>query len=81
MCMCMGTKNISLTEEAYETLKAHKRPGESFTDVVLREFGGEKDVWKGFGKLEGRGLRDAYERQRDEFDRDFEEKQDELFGQ
>ena len=81
MGTCMGTKNISLTEEAYETLKARKRPDESFTDVVLREFGGERDVWKGFGKLEGTGLRDAYEKQRDEFDDDFEERQDELFGQ
>ncbi|WP_129116691.1 antitoxin VapB family protein [Halegenticoccus tardaugens] len=77
----MGTKNISLTEEAYETLKARKRPNESFTDVVLREFGGEKDVWKGFGKLEGMGLREAFEEQRAEFDRDFDEKQDELLGQ
>lgn len=79
--MCMGTKNISLTEEAYETLKARKRPNESFTDVVLREFGAEKDVWKGFGKLEGEGLREAFDKQREEFDRDFDERQDELLGQ
>lgn len=32
----MGTKNISLTEEAYERLKERKKPGESFTDAVLR---------------------------------------------
>jgi len=32
----MGTKNISLTEEAYERLKERKESGESFTDVVLR---------------------------------------------
>jgi predicted CopG family antitoxin len=81
MCMCMSTKNISLTEEAYEKLKSRKREGESFTDVILREFGNEKDVWKGFGKLEGTGLREAYEEQREEFDKDFKERQDELFGQ
>ncbi len=32
---CM-TKVISLSEKAYETLKGMKKPGESFSDVVLR---------------------------------------------
>ena len=30
------TKVISLSNEAYETLKNSKKPGESFSDVVLR---------------------------------------------
>jgi predicted CopG family antitoxin len=30
------TKVISLSEKAYETLKNMKRPGESFSDVILR---------------------------------------------
>lgn len=30
------TKVISLSNEAYQTLKASKKPGESFSDVVLR---------------------------------------------
>ena len=30
------TKVISLSKEAYQTLKASKKPGESFSDVVLR---------------------------------------------
>jgi predicted CopG family antitoxin len=30
------TKVISLSEKAYETLKNMKKPGESFSDVVLR---------------------------------------------
>jgi len=30
------TKVISLSEKAYETLKDMKKPGESFSDVVLR---------------------------------------------
>jgi predicted CopG family antitoxin len=49
------TKVISLSEKAYETLKGMKKPGESFSDVVLRvsknepkksllEFAG---TWKG----------------------------------
>lgn len=32
----MPTKTISLDEEAYERLKAHKGEGESFSEVVKR---------------------------------------------
>jgi predicted CopG family antitoxin len=32
----MGRKTISLTDDAYEGLKAEKREGESFSDVVRR---------------------------------------------
>jgi len=32
----MTTKTVSLDEEAYRLLKAHKREGESFSDVVKR---------------------------------------------
>jgi predicted CopG family antitoxin len=36
------TKVISLSNEAYQTLKKSKRPGESFSDVVLRVVGEKK---------------------------------------
>ena len=32
----MGTRNISISEDAYERLAAHKRPNESFTEVIRR---------------------------------------------
>ena len=32
----MGTKNIAISDEAYQMLKALKGPSESFTDVVER---------------------------------------------
>lgn len=35
----MGTTTISLSEEAYTLLKAQKREGESFSDLILRRFG------------------------------------------
>jgi predicted CopG family antitoxin len=49
------TKVISLSEKAYETLKSMKRPGESFSDVVIRVASKEKKksifefagTWKG----------------------------------
>jgi predicted CopG family antitoxin len=35
----MGTTTISLSDEAYRVLKAQKKEGESFSDLVLRKFG------------------------------------------
>lgn len=32
----MGTKTISLADDAYEALSAMKRPGESFSDTIRR---------------------------------------------
>jgi len=32
----MGTKNIAISDEAYQLLKELKRPSESFTDVIER---------------------------------------------
>ena len=32
----MGTKNIAISDEAYQMLRALKKTGESFTDVIER---------------------------------------------
>ena len=37
MSIYMATTTIALTQPAYERLKKQKLPGESFSDVVLRE--------------------------------------------
>lgn len=34
--MIMGVRTVTITDSAYERLAREKRPGESFTDVVLR---------------------------------------------
>ena len=43
--MCnMGSKNISITDEAYDALSKEKRKEESFTETILR-------LTRGHGKL------------------------------
>ncbi len=52
----MGTKTISLGDSAYAKLKAAKRPGESFSDVVHRLLGGTQpsfSIFRGFLDKEG----------------------------
>ena len=51
MHRCMGTKTISLEDSAYETLKAAKRPGESFSDVVHRVVGPREPSLLAFTRL------------------------------
>lgn len=70
----MGMKRITVTEEAYERLRAMKRGDESFTDVLLRVTGGEKDVMKGFGSWKESGLREAVADGREELDEDFNQR-------
>ena len=34
----MATTTITITDEAYKAMKAEKKEGESFSDVILRKF-------------------------------------------
>lgn len=47
----MGTKTISLADDAYEKLKRLKREGESFSDVV-RRLTGDVSLAEYYGVLE-----------------------------
>lgn len=77
----MATKTISITDEAYERLKEHKRDDESFTDVVNRLTRGDKDPMKAAGLWEGTDAGLDREEFREKFDEDFKERQREIFGQ
>ncbi|PSQ00709.1 hypothetical protein BRC89_01340 [Halobacteriales archaeon QS_4_70_19] len=72
----MGTKSLTITEEAYERLKAQKRAGESFTDTIIRitERG---DPSESFGMMaEVGGFREAVEGTREQFDEDLRDRAD-----
>lgn len=40
----MTTKNIAITEEAYNILSRRKKPGESFSEVIVDNFRGKKSI-------------------------------------
>ena len=48
----MGTKTIGLRDDVYDRLKARKRDGESFTELVNRLLDESTAEWRdGFGSL------------------------------
>jgi predicted CopG family antitoxin len=64
----MGTKNIAISDEAYQRLKSLKKPGESFTELIER-MTKKKGVLDLAGVLtvkEGRTMRETVERMREE---------------
>lgn len=71
----MGTKSLTITDEAYERLKEHKQNDESFTETILRLTGSDRDVMSGFGIMRDvEGFRGAVEATRDDLDDDFRER-------
>jgi predicted CopG family antitoxin len=81
----VATKTLTITEAAYERLAAEKRPGESFTDVILRLTKKRSlfDLHKIVTKQEADSIAEAYlenrREQRELLDRKTGER-DELFG-
>ncbi len=73
----MATKNITITEDAYERLRSLKREGESFSDVVTR-LTEQEDPMSFAGSCPG--LSEHVEQASSELDEDLQERQDELFG-
>lgn len=69
----MGSKNISITEEAYNRLKAHKRDDESFTDVIVRLTDDERDVMSGFGAWSDTDKGDHAREAREQLNADLED--------
>lgn len=65
------TTHIRISEEAKARLEAHKREGESFTDVVLRLTEPDGDPTEFVGKYDDLGA--GVEAVRERMDRDFED--------
>ena len=73
----MGTKSLTITEDAYERLAAQKRDDESFTDTILRLTGADRDPMAGFGAMaDVDGFRNAVERTRETLDDDLRARDD-----
>ena len=72
----MGSKNITIKEETYEKLLAHKRAEESFSDLIDRLATARRIPVDSAGAFPGLG--DAFEAARTEFAEDVEERANEL---
>lgn len=67
----MVTKTITVTKDAYERLKALKRPDESFSQEITRMTGGSQDIMRFAGILtdeEGEQMLSAIKKMRKESD-------------
>lgn len=72
----VASKNITITEETYEKLRAHKRADESFSDVIERLTTSSTPPIDSAGAYPGLG--DAVEDAREEFEHDVAERANEL---
>jgi predicted CopG family antitoxin len=74
------SKSIRLSEDAYERLAAHKREGETFSDVVLR-LAGERSLLEIAGVLsdeQAETVRDAVAEHRERRHDELEDVADEM---
>ncbi len=78
----MGSKTISITDDAYERLKSLQHPNESFTETILRVTDHERDFRVGFGVMSDiDGFADAAEEAHEQLGADLRERERELSGQ
>ena len=70
----MGSKTISLNDEAYDRLRSAKGDDESFSDVVLRLTNADTDVLSGFGAWQGTDAADRAREARDHLNRSLDER-------
>jgi predicted CopG family antitoxin len=73
----MASKNVTITEDAYDRLKALKREGESFSDLVMR-LTERVDPMEFAGSCPG--LAEEVDAAREAVRDDLEASHDELFG-
>lgn len=72
----MASKNITITEETYEKLRAHKRADESFSDVIERLTSSSSSPMDAAGVYPGLG--GAVDTAREAFEDDVSARADEL---
>ena len=75
--MRVASKNITITEDAYDRLKALKREDESFSELVVR-LTERTDPMAFAGSCSGLG--EHVDAASEELNEDFADSQDELFG-
>ena len=81
MFTCMATKTLTITEDAYERLKSHKREDESFSDVVTRLTAARADPAKARGLFDGTDADIDHDERHARLGEEIDEHHDELFGQ
>jgi predicted CopG family antitoxin len=64
----MGTKNIAISDEAYQRLRSLKKPGESFTELIERmtQQKGILDLAGVLTPKEGRSMKETIGRMREQ---------------
>jgi len=78
-------RTITVTDEAYERLKNHKMEGESFTDVIKREFSKKKSIaefagaWGHLTEKEIAEIRKSVKDVRSRLSKDLLERRNKLF--
>lgn len=65
MCICMGTKTISIMEDAYKILATRKSKGESFSEVIRKMASGKQDIMRFAGTWKDITDKDAEKMKRD----------------